>query len=79
MVSKRIAQMTPSATNMLTGRVSDMKSAGIDVISFNVGEPDFPTPQPVIDSCCGALNTGRTKYEAVGGIQPLRESICKKL
>ena len=79
MVSKRIAQMTPSATNMLTGRVSDMKNAGIDVISFNVGEPDFPTPRPVVDSCCGALNAGRTKYEAVGGIQALRESICKKL
>jgi aspartate/methionine/tyrosine aminotransferase len=37
--------MEPSATSMLAGKVTDMIAAGENIISFNIGEPDFPTPQ----------------------------------
>lgn len=79
MLSKRILAMTPSATSMLMGRISELRAAGEDIISMNAGEPDFPTPRPIRDECINALTHGRTKYEGVGGIAPLREAVCSKL
>lgn len=71
--------MTPSATVVLEGIVSDLKAAGVDVVSLNAGEPDFNTPQHIMDSCVKAINEGKTKYISVSGIMPLREAICEKL
>lgn len=79
MVAKRILEMTPSATSMLMGKIAELRAAGTDVIGFNVGEPDFPTPEAVVDSCREALAAGHTKYVGVGGIQALREAVCEKL
>ena len=79
MLAKRIVDMTPSATSMLMGKIADLRASGIDIIGFNVGEPDFPTPEPVVSSCCSALKDGHTKYVGVGCIQALREEVCKKL
>lgn len=79
MLAKRIVDMTPSATSMLMGKIADLRASGIDIIGFNVGEPDFPTPEPVVSSCCDALKEGHTKYVGVGGIQILRQAVCKKL
>ncbi len=78
-LSERITQMTPSATSMLVGKIAEKRAAGADIISFNAGEPDFPTPQPIVDACCKALRDGKTRYENVGGILPLRQAICEKL
>jgi aminotransferase len=46
-----------------------------DVISFTVGEPDFPTPQNIIDAAVAALREGRTHYTPNAGILPLRHAI----
>ena len=79
MISERIQNVTPSATSMLGGKISEMKAAGIDVVSFNLGEPDFQTPQKIMDACTKAMVEGNTKYIAVSGIMPLRKAICEKL
>ncbi len=79
MVSQRILNMIPSATSILGGKIADMKAAGADIIAFNLGEPDFPTPQKITEACIKALREGQTKYIAVGGILPLREAIAEKL
>ena len=79
MISQRIQNVTPSATSMLGGKISEMKAAGLDVASFNLGEPDFQTPQKIMDACTKAMLDGNTKYIAVGGILPLRRAICEKL
>ncbi len=79
MVSERILAMAPSATSMLGGKISEMKAAGLDVVSFNLGEPDFQTPRKIMDTCTKAMLDGNTKYIAVGGILPLRKAICEKL
>lgn len=78
-LSERMTKMTPSATSMLVGRIAEKRAAGADIISFNAGEPDFPTPQPIVDACCKAMRDGKTRYENVGGILPLRQTICEKL
>lgn len=79
MISRRIDRLIPSATSAFLGRVAELRENGTDIISFNVGEPDFATPSKVVDSCCRALKSGHTKYESVEGILPLREAICGKL
>lgn len=79
MISKRILNMEPSATSMLAGKVTDMIAAGENIISFNIGEPDFPTPQKIVSECIQSLNEGKTKYTAVSGIQSLKKAICEKL
>lgn len=79
MLSQRIKNMSPSATVALTARVGDLKRQGVDIISFNVGEPDFNTPENINKEAIKAIKDGFTKYTAAAGILELREAICKKL
>ena len=79
MVSDRIKNLTPSATVEVTSKVADMGAAGIGVIAYNVGEPDFNTPDNIIKACEKAMEEGKTKYTPASGIIPLRKAICKKL
>jgi aspartate aminotransferase len=79
MLSRRILNMTPSATVELTAKVADLKRQGVDVIAFSVGEPDFNTPDHINEAAKAAIDEGFTKYTAVSGIMELREAICKKL
>ena len=79
MLSKRIANITPSATHAMTARIAEKRAAGENIITFSIGEPDGPTPQPIVDACEQALWEGKTKYTATNGIAALREAICEKL
>ena len=75
MLSKRIANITPSATHAMTARIAEKRAAGEDIITFSIGEPDSPTPQPIVDACEQALQEGKTKYTSTNGIAALREAI----
>lgn len=79
MLSERVKNMKPSATLELTARVAELKRNGVNVISFNVGEPDFNTPDNICREAKRAIDEGFTKYTPVSGIMPLREAICAKL
>lgn len=79
MLSQRILGSKPSATSTLGGKIAEMKSAGINVAAFNLGEPDFPTPDKITQACVNAVQAGHTKYAAINGILPLREAISEKL
>lgn len=78
-VSDRILGMTPSATVELAGKVADLKAQGIDIISFSLGEPDFPTPENIIQAAKDAMDRGFTKYTAAAGNADLRKAVCEKL
>jgi aspartate aminotransferase len=78
MLSRRVCDMTPSATLELTAKVAELKQQGIDVIGFNVGEPDFDTPDYINEAAKQAIDEGFSKYTPVSGILELREVICKK-
>lgn len=77
-LSNRILEMTPSATVELAGKIADLKAQGVDILSFSVGEPDFPTPQNIIEAAKVAMDQGFTKYTAAAGIADLREAVCDK-
>lgn len=78
-LSSKAKNINPSITLEITAKAKEMKSKGIDVVSFSAGEPDFNTPKNIIAAAVSAMEEGRTKYTATPGVIELRESICKKL
>ena len=58
---------------------AEMKSKGIDIVNFSVGEPDFNTPSHIIAAGKTAMNKGFTKYTAGPGMIEFRQAICGKL
>ncbi len=77
-LSKRVKNITPSATLGMNTKALELKRQGIDVISFSVGESDFDSPQSAKDAAIGAINSNFNKYTAVQGIPELLEAICVK-
>jgi aspartate aminotransferase len=57
-------------------RALEMKSRGVDVFAFGVGEPDFEPPEHVREAAKRAIDAGCSKYTAVTGIPTLKEAIC---
>lgn len=76
--SKKAEGITPSVTLSITTKAKELSNAGVDVVSFGVGEPDFNTPKHIIEAAIKAMEEGKTKYTATPGIPELRKAICKK-
>lgn len=79
MLSERINRIQPSPTLAVSAKAKAMRAAGEDVLSFDVGEPDFDTPQHIKDAAITALLGGDTKYTPATGTPKFREAICRKL
>lgn len=77
-LSKKAGNISPSITLAITAKANELKSQGIDVVSFGAGEPDFNTPQNIIQAAINAMNNGKTKYTPAGGVLELKETICNK-
>ena len=77
-IAKRMTTIAPSLTLAISAKAKAMKQAGESVVSFGVGEPDFNTPQHIIDAAKTALDNGHTKYTPSSGLLPLRKAICEK-
>jgi aspartate aminotransferase len=78
MLAKRLATLAPSATLAVQAKAKELRSRGVDVISFGAGEPDFDTPERVKEAAVQAMRRGQTKYTEVGGIPELRAAVCAK-
>jgi len=78
MISKRIQEMVPSVTLAQSEKIAFLKKQGIDVIGFNIGEPDFNTPMNIIKKAEEAYCLGLTKYTPAAGMIDLREEVCRK-
>ena len=78
-ISKRIAAISPSLTLAITAKAKAMKAEGKSIIGFGAGEPDFNTPQHIIDAAKVALDRGCTKYTPSSGLLELRKKIALKL
>jgi aspartate aminotransferase len=78
-LAKRVGQVTPSLTLAVDTKAKAMKAEGINVCSFSVGEPDFPTPAHIVKAAEAALEAGKTKYGPAAGEPKLREAIAQKL
>lgn len=78
-LSDRVMNILPSPTLAITAKAKDLKAQGYDVVGLGAGEPDFNTPQHIIDVAIEAMNKGLTKYTAASGINELKDAICEKL
>ena len=76
--TKRISSISPSLTLAITAKAKAMKAEGKSVIGFGAGEPDFNTPQHIIDAAKDALDKGFTKYTPSSGLPALRKKIAEK-
>lgn len=78
-IARRAKQISPSLTLEITARAKKMKADNIPVVSFAAGEPDFNTPDYIIQAGHKALELGMTKYTPASGTAELKAAICEKL
>ena len=76
-LSDRAGALKPSSTLAVTARVKALQAAGVDVIGFGAGEPDFDTPAHIKQAAIEALERGRTKYEPNPGTPEARAAVAR--
>jgi aspartate aminotransferase len=75
-LSPAVRSLKPSATIAAAARAKALKSQGVTVYDFTLGEPDFNTPEHVQEAARAAMKAGHTHYTASGGILELKQAIC---
>ena len=75
----RLENLHVSGTRVVFGKCAELAAQGIPVTALTLGQPDFDTPQYIIDACKKALDEGKTRYTDGSGIQELKEAVCQKL
>jgi len=76
-LADRVNRISISPTAAVLAAAERYRAQGADLADFGPGEPDFPTPENIVNAAIRALHEGRTKYTPTAGIGPLREAICK--
>ncbi|MCC6534398.1 MAG: pyridoxal phosphate-dependent aminotransferase [Burkholderiales bacterium] len=79
LLSARARSIKQSPSNYANQLATEMKARGRDVISFAIGEPDFPTPEHVKQAAIEAMRRDQTHYTTVDGIADLKRAVCDKL
>jgi aspartate/methionine/tyrosine aminotransferase len=78
-ISARVAAITESATLAVDAKAKALKAAGRPVIGFGAGEPDFPTPDYIVEAAARACAEPRFhKYTPTAGLPELREAVAAK-
>lgn len=78
-VSARVGAIAESATLAVDAKAKAKKAAGEDVVGFGAGEPDFPTPEAIVQSAVDACRDPRNhRYTPAAGLPELREAIAAK-
>jgi aspartate aminotransferase len=78
-IANRIGNIEESKSVRLSSIIAKLRGEGKKIIGLNVGEPDFPTPRPIIEATQKALSDGHTRYSLVEGILELRTAVAKKI
>ncbi len=79
MVSSRVNGINESATVSMSNKAAELKAAGKTIYSFGIGEPDFTTPEEIIDYAFKEAKEGKTHYTPSAGIMELRQKIAEKM
>ena len=78
-MSKRAHAVEPSATLAITAKANQLRAEGKPVIGFGAGEPDFPTPSPIVDAAIQAARDPKShRYSPAAGQPALRDAIASK-
>ncbi len=76
-LSARAEALKPSSTLAVTAKIKTMVAAGVDVIGFGAGEPDFDTPAHIRQAAILAIESGRTRYEPTPGTMEARSAVAR--
>jgi aspartate aminotransferase len=77
-LSARVGRTELAATFAMAARARALRAQGHDVISLSLGEPDFPTPDHVVQAAHEAALRGETKYPPLAGTEALRAAVQRK-
>ncbi len=78
-ISLRAMAVQPSATMAITNRANELKAQGEPVIGYGAGEPDFPTPRPIVEAAIAAASDPASHhYSPAAGRPELREAVAAK-
>jgi len=77
-VSSRLAAIKPSASAWVSQAAKALKEQGHDVIDMGLGEPDFDTPEHIIEAAHAAAKAGQTRYPPTGGTAELKQAVVSK-
>lgn len=77
-LADRVALVSESITLAVSAKANAMKKAGIDVVGFGAGEPDFDTPAFIKEACKAAIDKGLTKYTPTPCMPELKAAIADK-
>ncbi len=75
-LAKRAEQISPFHVMDILAQAKQLEAQGRQIIHLEVGEPDFSTPQPIIDAGVAALHAGKTHYTPALGLPELRQAIA---
>ncbi len=76
MTARRALEIEPFRVMAILGRARELEARGRDIIHMEVGEPDFPTPAPIVEAGIAALRAGHTRYTPALGLPALRQAIA---
>ncbi len=77
-LSKRVADLKPSATLAISAKAKELKNQGVDVIGFGAGEPDFAAAEHIREAGKRSLDKGETFYTPAGGTLELKKAVCDR-
>ena len=77
--ASRMQNFSLPPTAAMLAKVTELRQQGKDIISLNIGEPDFDTPAFIRKAAAEAMDTGFTRYTTESGFPELRQAIAKKL
>jgi aspartate aminotransferase len=77
-IAGRIRSISISSTMKVAADAEKLRSAGVDVVDFGAGEPDFPTPDNIKQAAARAIDQNFTRYTPTGGTMELRKAICER-
>src|SRR6478609_10819318 len=78
MLASRAGRIAQSPTMKVTAEALKLKAAGVDVVDFGAGEPDFPTPAHVNAAAHAAIDANFTKYTTNSGTEELKKAIAAR-
>ncbi len=78
MLAERLSKIEEPQTIRMAKLSRELRAQGLDIIDLSLGEPDFKTPQHIIDAAKQAMDDGFTKYPPVAGFPELRQAIVDK-
>src|SRR5258708_499513 len=76
-LAERATLIEPSATLAMGAEAKRLKSQGLAVLDFALGEPDFDTPSNIQEAALKAMRSGQTHYTPPAGISELRQAVSE--